>query len=85
MGPTVKPALLPGSAVLFQLSEPVPPAAAPEEAPEGDQARLVLWVVWMLEGTAVKDGMVGVGAAVVAVTVSVAGALVPPGPVQVKA
>ena len=83
MGPELVPELE-AATLPFQPSEPVPPVAVQVVAWFVDHDRTMACPVCVAPGVAVKLAMVAAGAAVVTVTPTVLGALVPPGPAQVR-
>ena len=69
----------------FQPSEPVPPLAVHEVAPTVAQVRVVDPPATMVAGAAANAEITGSGGgALVTLSTTELGALVPPGPVQVK-
>jgi hypothetical protein len=84
IGPIVVPVLTTGSVLPFHPSALSPPLAAQLVALAEVQASEVDCPAWMEFGVAVKALILAAGGAAMADTVAVAGALAPPGPVQIK-
>jgi hypothetical protein len=84
IGPIVVPVLRVGSVLPFHPSALSPPLAVQLVALDDVQASDVVCPTCMELGVAVKAPILAAGVAVTADTVAVAGALTPPGPVQIK-